>query len=151
MMKKKAKTNVKKNYVFTGLGFPVVIAEVEMRAHGNDCYPVINSRRLEDAVFDYLIDHPIPLTGSQVAFVRKYMDMTQQQFAKALDLSNHSRVSQWERTRDKIADIRPVYLAALRARMAKYRGRATLGTEFFTRMVEGILEKPKTIKFDSAA
>lgn len=112
---------------------------------------MINTRRLEDAVFDYLIDRPIPLTGAQVTFIRKYMDMTQHEFAKALDLSNHSRVSQWERAKDKIADIRPGYLAALRARMAKYRGRATLGTAFFTQMVEGVFEKPKTIKFDSVA
>ena len=148
----KKKTNKKKkNYVFTGLGFPIVIAEVEVRPHGDDFYPVINTRRLEDAVFDYLIDHPIPLTGSQITFIRKYMDMTQQAFAKVLDLSNHSRVSQWEKAKDKIADVRPVYLAVLRARMAKYRGRATLDTDFLTRMVEGVFEKPKTIKFDSVA
>jgi DNA-binding transcriptional regulator YiaG len=148
-MKKKA--SIKKNYVFTGLGFPVVIAEVEVRPHGADFYPVINTRRLEDAVFDYLIDHPVPLTGSQITFIRKYMNMTQQAFAKVLDLSNHSRVSQWEKAKDKIADVRPVYLAALRTRMAKHRGRATLDTDFLSRMVEGIFEKPKTIKFDSVA
>jgi DNA-binding transcriptional regulator YiaG len=145
------KKKMKKNYVFTGLGFPVVIAEVELRTHGDDFYPVINTRRLEDAVFDYLIDHPVPLTGAQIAFIRKYMDMTQQALAKVLDLTNHSRVSQWEKAKEKIADVRPVYLAVLRARMAKYRGRPSLDTEFFTQIVEGVLEKPKTIKLDSAA
>jgi len=145
------KKKTKKNYVFTGLGFPVVIAEVELRPHGDDFYPVINTRRLEDSVFDYLIDHPVPFTGTQITFIRKYMNMTQQTFAKVLDLHNHSRVSQWEKTKDKIADVRPVYLAVLRARMAKYRGRPSLDTEYFTKIVEGILEKPKTIKFDSVA
>ena len=67
------KKKTKKNYVFMGLGFPVVIAEVELRPHGDDFYPVINTRRLEDAVFDYLIDHPIPYeTYADETFVRRY-------------------------------------------------------------------------------
>lgn len=148
-MQKKA--IIKRNYVYTGFGFPVVIATVEMRPHGGDFYPVINTRRLEDSVFDYLIDRPIPLTGLQITFIRKYMDMTQQAFAKALDLNNHSRVSQWESAKEDIADVRPVYLAVLRARMAKYRGRTTLDIDFITRMVDGVFEKPKTIKFESVA
>jgi hypothetical protein len=71
-MKKKVK-----NYVYSGLGFPVVLATVELREHGKDQFPMINNRKLQDAVFDFLIDHPVRLTGAQIAFIRKYMELTQ--------------------------------------------------------------------------
>ena len=74
-MKKKKKIYAKKS-VFSGLKFSIMIAEDEFRHCRDDFYPVINTRRLEDAVFYYLIDHPISMTGAQALFIRKYMDMT---------------------------------------------------------------------------
>ena len=144
-MKKKVK-----NYVYLGLGFPVVLGTVEMREHGKDQYPVINNRKLQDAVFDFLIDHPVRLTGAQIAFIRKYMELTQGAFAKTLDLAGHARVSQWEKAKDEIADIRPVYLAALRAIMANYRGRLSLNARFFAEMVEGQFDDPEPIRLKAA-
>ncbi len=140
-----------KNYVFDGLGFPVIVEKVEVRKIGTDTYPVINMRKLQDAVFDFFLDNSVRLTGSQLAFIRKYMDMTQQEFAAALDLSGHGRVSQWEKTKDGVADVRPVYLAALRACMAAYRGRKNLGTQFIARMVAGDLRDPEPVHFNNAA
>ena len=140
-----------KNYVFNGLGFPVTISNVEIKRHGDDTYPVINMRKLQDAVFDYFLDNPIRLTGSQLTFIRRYMEMTQQEFAKALDLGGHGRVSQWEKAKDSVADIRPVYLGALRACMGAFRGRKTLGTQFLTGIVAGLLRDPEPVFFDSVA
>lgn len=140
-----------KNYVFDGLGFPVIVEKVEVRKIGTDTYPIINMRKLQDAVFDFFLDNPVRLTGSQIAFIRKYMDMTQQEFAAALDLNGHGRVSQWEKAKDGVADVRPVYLAALRACMAAYRGRKSLGTQFIARMVAGDLRDPEPVHFNNAA
>ncbi len=79
------------------------------------------------------------------------MDMTQQEFATALDLNGHGRVSQWEKAKDGIADVRPVYLAALRACMAAYMGRKNLETQFYARMVAGDLRDPEPVRFNNAA
>jgi DNA-binding transcriptional regulator YiaG len=145
------KPKIVKNYVFEGLGFPVIVSRVQIKKTGTDTYPVINMRRLQDAVFDFFLDNAVRLTGAQIAFIRKYMDMTQQEFASALDLTGHGRVSQWEKSKDQIAEVRPVYLAALRACMAAYRGRKNLGTQFIARMVAGDLRDPEPICFNNAA
>ena len=146
-----AKKKFTKNYIFDGLGFPVTLVEVELRAHGDDEYPVINTRKLQDTVFDFLIDQSTLLTGAQIAFIRKYMDMTQEEFARSLDLTGHARISQWEKAKGEVAEIRPVYLAALRARMAEFRGRSHMDLKFYTRMVEGHLDAPQKIRIKADA
>ena len=154
MSRSKTKKRIVKDYEFTGLGFPVILSEVELVQHGadaEDCYPDINSRWLQDTVFDFLIDNAVQLTGAQLAFIRHYMDMKQDDLARALDLKAHGRISQWEQARNKVADIRPVYLAALRAVMASFRGRRQLSPRFVADIIAGHIEKPKPIRLKRSA
>jgi DNA-binding transcriptional regulator YiaG len=128
------------NYEDHTLGFPVTIERAVFKAHGNDWYLDINSRHYQDAVFDLLLDKLIQLNGAQIAFIRKYMELTQGQFAALLSLETHGRISQWEKSGQEVPDIRPVYLQALKVQMAKFRNRE-LSIRFLSDVLAGRLEK----------
>jgi len=145
------KTIKKKNYELKGFGFPVVIAEVELVANGDDYYPRIDSRKIQDLVFDSLRHAHCKMIGSQLIFIRKYMDMTQAELAKALGLASHTTVSQWESSGSSVPKgFDSLYIAALRALMAKYRGEAALDLATFTRAISDDLDPPQTVLAISA-
>jgi DNA-binding transcriptional regulator YiaG len=131
---------VVENYMDESLGFPVTIKKAVFKPHGDDWYLDINSRHYQDAVFDLLLENPIQLTGAQLVFIRKYMELTQGQLAGLLSLETHGRVSQWEKAAQEVPDIRPVYLQALRVQMAKFRNRE-LSIRFLSDVLAGKLEK----------
>ncbi len=130
----------KKNYELKGFGFPVLLAEVELVASGDDYYSRIDSRKIQGIVFDTLRHARCQVTGAQLIFIRKYMEMTQTELAKALGLAGHTTISQWESSgADVPKGFDALYLAAQRALMAKYRGEAVLDLAAFT---PAIGEKP---------
>ena len=77
------------------------------------------------------------LTGAQLGFIRKHMDLTQDKLAKAIGLTGSSRISQWEGTRDASADIGREHLGALWATMANFRGKISIDLDFLTAIYEG--------------
>ena len=136
----------KKNYKLDGFGFPVILAEVELIAKGDDYFPLIDSRKVQDLVFDALRQSHCQLMGSQLSFVRKYMDMTQHDLAKALGLAGHTTISQWESAKSRVPKgFDSLYLATLRALMAKYRGLLALDLGEFTRSISDDLEPPQAV------
>ena len=87
--------------IYEGLGFPVKLYDVETRTIRGEEVPILNHRRLEDAVFHALIWMPARFSGAHLNFIRGYMGLTQVELAKSLGLSGHGRVSQWEKQHDK--------------------------------------------------
>jgi DNA-binding transcriptional regulator YiaG len=128
------------NYEDHTLGFPVTIKRAIFKPHGNEWYLDINSRHYQDAVFDLLLENLMQLNGAQIAFIRKYMELTQTELARLLSLETHGRVSQWEKSEQEIPNIRPVYLQALKVQMAKFRNRE-LSIHFLSDVLAGRLEK----------
>ena len=145
------KTIKKKNYELKGFGFPVILAEVELVARGDDYYPHIDSRKIQDLVFDSLRYAHCKMTGAQLIFTRKYMDMTQTELAKSLGLASHTTISQWESSGASVPKgFDSLYTAALRALMAKYRGEAALDLAAFTRAISDELDPPQPVLAISA-
>lgn len=135
---------IKKNYEMKGFGFRVVLEQVELVPHGDDFYPLVDSRKLQDAVFDVLLHTPTQLLGAHLVFIRKYMSMTQTEFAQALGLNGHTTVSNWESAgHDVPKGLDSLYLAAIRAIMAKYRGQEVLKLADFTGAISRTLPPPE--------
>ncbi len=86
----------KKNFLYEGLGFPVLLADVKTEIHEGEEIPLINHRRLEEAVFEQLILTPEILTGAQLAWVRGFMGLSQVELAKHLAFNSHATISSWE-------------------------------------------------------
>lgn len=79
------------------LGFRVYLlnAPILTLPDGSKC-TAPNMKKLQETAFHALAKKPNRLSGSEVRFIRKYMRMTQAEFARWLNMANHSVVSQWE-------------------------------------------------------
>ena len=87
----------KKKLIYEGLGFPVVLIGFKTKTVRGEELPDVNLRDLQAMVFAALTAKSGGLTGSELLFVRSYLQLTQAEFGKRVGLSNHSRVSQWEK------------------------------------------------------
>ena len=83
--------------LYEGLGFPVVLIGFDTRVVRGVKVPDINLDQLQKVAFEGLIVNPARFSGAEVAFIRSYMGYTQVEFAKLLNLANHSIVSIWEK------------------------------------------------------
>ena len=54
-------------------------------------------------MFKLLVVKPARLTGAEVRFIRKYLRLRQADLAEALNMANHTVVSQWESRGDEPA------------------------------------------------
>ncbi len=136
------KKKIAKNYEFLGLGFPVVFPTVELRWIADEWLPNINMRKLMDSAFEALIDHPSWLTGAQVAFIRKYLSLTQEGLAKGLGLTTHAQVSRWEKKGHEAGGLSPSHEANLRVLMRGHLGLDTLLVQEHIRLLSGALMAP---------
>lgn len=96
----------KKAIPYDELGFRIFLINAPMLKlpDGSKC-AAPNMKKLQEIVFRELAKKPNRLTGSQVRFIRKYMRMTQAEFASWLNMANHSVVSQWESKGDHLSGI----------------------------------------------
>jgi DNA-binding transcriptional regulator YiaG len=88
------------NYLYTELGFPVLLVEPRMVELRGQAVPDVNLHDVQDAAFRLLMVKPGRLTGAEVRFIRKYLRMRQADLARVLNMANHSVVSQWESRED---------------------------------------------------
>jgi len=87
----------KKKMTYTAFGFPIVLLGFRFKMVRDIEVPDVNLNTLQKVVFEALIEKPSNLSGAEVRFVRSYLRLTQTKFAKALNQSGHSIVSQWEK------------------------------------------------------
>ena len=142
-MSLKRRVKQAKNYEFLGLGFPVVFPTVELQLIAGEWLPSVNMRKLMDVAFEALISHPAWLTGAQVAFIRKYMGMTQEEFARGLGLTTHAQVSRWEKEGQEVAGLSSAHEANLRVLMRGFIGLDTLMVQEHIRLLSRGLMDPK--------
>lgn len=88
---------IQKEFVDTGLGFPVKLLNVPMVKVRGVWTPYINYNRLTKAVLVALCNKPTRLTGNEVQFIRLHFGMTLQAFAKRFVVS-HVAVMKWEKS-----------------------------------------------------
>ena len=94
----------KKLIPYDELGFRVMLIDPPMlKLPDGSKVPSPNMKKLQEIAFRTLAEKPSRLTGDEVRFIRKHMRMTQVDFSKWLNMSNHSVVSQWEGREDHLS------------------------------------------------
>ena len=69
----------------------------------------INMMALQRFVFKGLVHKPYPLTGKEVRFMRKFLEMSTTEFGKKLGIS-HATVVKWENEQAQINPIQETYI-----------------------------------------
>jgi DNA-binding transcriptional regulator YiaG len=85
-----------KDIVYHGLGFPVIIRNCPVAKIRGAESPDVDFNKLMSAVFNLLIVKPGRLSGSQVKFIRSFLELSQVEFGRILNQKGHSIVSTWE-------------------------------------------------------
>lgn len=109
-------SNVKKqkNYIYNGLGFPVLLEEAEFRKIGGKWLLKIDVEKVSDEVIKALPTKSAGLTGAEIRFIRTYFDLSKRALASELNVS-HTAVNKWEDFENERAKIDPHVEVMLRA------------------------------------
>jgi DNA-binding transcriptional regulator YiaG len=99
----------KETFIFNGLGFPIKLIDCPMKKVIGEWVIDINLNALQLFVFKYLIHKPSPLTGREMRFMRKFMDLTTEELGKKLGVT-HAAVVKWEKEQVKMSPIYDVYI-----------------------------------------
>jgi len=89
-------------FIYRGLGFPIKLIKAPMKKIFDDWFIDINMNKLQAFALRALAHKSAALTGAELCFIRKYLQMTISQFSKFLGIHN-AAVLEWEKTRGKIA------------------------------------------------
>jgi len=95
-----------KEYVYEGLGFPVVLCNVPAKKVRGEWTPFINYEVLARNVLKFLCFLQEPLTGNQIFFIRQQLHFTGEKLAGLLGISQ-AAISKWEKRKDQIAKVEP--------------------------------------------
>ncbi len=87
-------------FIDYGCGFPIVLRHVPMVKVEGKWVPNINYSKLEKIVLLMLCHKQVKLTGNEVRFIRFYLEMTLDAFAKRFGVK-HPTVIKWEGFKDK--------------------------------------------------
>ncbi|HEY2811613.1 MAG TPA: hypothetical protein VGJ00_09530 [Rhabdochlamydiaceae bacterium] len=106
-MKRKRET-----FIFEGLGFPIELINCPMKKVIGEWVIDVDLDALQLFVFKGLIHKPYPLTGREMRFMRKFMDLTTEEFGKKLGVT-HAAVVKWEKEQVRMSSIYDVYIRML--------------------------------------
>jgi DNA-binding transcriptional regulator YiaG len=90
-MKKKKET-----FLYEGLGFPIKLIEAPMKMVLNEWVIDVDMNALQEFAFKGLLRKPSPLSGKEIRFMRKFLQLSSTEFGKKLGVS-HATVIKWEK------------------------------------------------------
>ncbi len=96
-------------FIFEGLGFPVELIDCPMKKLLGEWVININIIALQRFVFKGLIHKLYPLTGKEIRFMRKFLEMSTNEFGKKLGVS-HAAVVKWENEQTGISPMQETYI-----------------------------------------
>lgn len=99
----------KETFIFNGLGFPIQLKECPMKKVVGEWVIDINLNALQLLVFKELIHKPSSLTGREIRFMRKFMDLTTEELGKMLGVT-HAAVVKWEKEQSKMSQVQEIYI-----------------------------------------
>lgn len=103
-MEKKRET-----FIYEGLGFPVELLDCPMKKVLGEWILDINLVALQRFVFKKLVHKFSPLTGKEMRFMRKFLELSTTEFGNKLGVS-HATVVKWENEQAKIAPAQETYI-----------------------------------------
>jgi DNA-binding transcriptional regulator YiaG len=90
------KEKKEKNFIYTGLGFPVTLEEVTLIYLQGEWHPKIDVKKIAKKTMKLLASQEQKLTGNQIKFIRSYFSMSLRDFAKQVVHESHAAVKKWE-------------------------------------------------------
>jgi DNA-binding transcriptional regulator YiaG len=99
----------KETFIYEGLGFPIELVDTPMKKVFGEWVIDIDMNDLQLFVFKGLIHKPYPLTGKEIRFMRKFLEMSTTEFGKKLAVS-HATIVKWEKQQAKISPIQESYI-----------------------------------------
>ncbi len=88
-------TQKKKTFIYKGLGVPVKLINVPMKKILGEWFIDINMETLQRVVLEAIIHKPTFLSGVEIRYIRKYMEMSTKEFGNIFGVS-HAAVVKWE-------------------------------------------------------
>lgn len=128
-------------FVYEGLGFPVELMDCPMKKMLGEWVLDINLAALQRFVFQGLIHKPYPLTGKEIRFMRKFLELSTTELGEKLGVS-HATVVKWENEQTKIGPTQETYIRLLLCELFKDNELLRLYKE----IRPGLLAKAKTQK-----
>src|ERR1700722_12317287 len=83
-------------FVYEGLGFPIKLIKCPMKKVFGEWVLDINLDKLQLYMLHALIHKPVPLTGSELRFIRKFLELSTPDFGRLFGVS-HPAVLKWEK------------------------------------------------------
>ncbi len=99
----------KETFMFNGLGFPIRLIDCPMKKVIGEWVIDINLNALQLSVFKGLIHKSSPLTGKEMRFMRKFMDLTTEDLGKMVGVT-HAAVVKWEKEQSKMSLVQEIYI-----------------------------------------
>jgi DNA-binding transcriptional regulator YiaG len=99
----------KETFIYEGLGFPIELIDTPMKKVFGEWVIDIDMNALQAFVFKGLIHKPYPLTGREMRFMRKFLEMSTTEFGENLGIS-HATVVKWEKEQTKISPMQEAYI-----------------------------------------
>lgn len=84
------------NVIYEDLGFPILLINCPMKKSFGEWFLDIDLEKLQRGLLELLIRKPVPLTGDEIRFIRKYFELTTTEFGKLFYVT-HSAVLKWEK------------------------------------------------------
>lgn len=134
---------VAKNFIYGGLGFPVIFRAVEVKEVMGELVPNVNHRKLQDEAFLALLEAGFKFTGAHLSFVRHYMGLKQGDLGQRLGLSGHSMVSKWEQKKSEATGMSSAIEAGVRILMHQFLNKSQIPIKEVILVLAGNLDEPK--------
>ena len=96
---------IKKDYIYNGLGFPILLKEVEMTEVLGVWSPKIDVKKIADMAMEKLALQEAKLTGDHVKFIRSYFSMSLREFGNTVVKQTHSAVRKWENSENHLTSM----------------------------------------------
>ncbi len=132
-----------KNFVYEGLGFPIIFKEVAVKELLGELVPDVNHRHLQDEAFQALLTARFKLSGAHLNFIRHYMGLKQDEFARRLGLGGHSMISKWEKKKSAATGMTSAMEAGVRMLMCEYLNESQISVKDMVAILAGGLSNPK--------
>ncbi len=99
----------RETFIYEGLGFPIELIDTPMKHIFGEWVIDIDMNALQLFVFNGLIHKPYPLTGKELRFMRKFLEMSTTELGKKLEVS-HATIVKWEKQQAKISPLQESYI-----------------------------------------
>lgn len=118
------KERKKETFIYEDLGFPVKLINAPMKKVFGQWFLDINLTQLQKTILHLLIHKPSPLTGEEIRFIRKFLEMTTSEFGSYFG-ATHAAVLKWEKNESQMNPttdfcIRMYLLKRLRAKAKEF-------------------------------